>query len=395
MKSTDIHRIREAGLITEDQAAAIIEHFRLDRQVNKLMVILGAIGAVLVGAGVILLLAANWADIPRGVKLAAGVAALVGAHVAGWRLARGGNHPVVSQAMHLTGSILFLANIALVGQVYNLVSRPANAILLWFVGIAGLPWLLRSRAQHVLTLLAFGIWLGIEAITKGSWIEMAQPQHVFIVFGLVGAVLLGWGTLLARSRFSEFGSVTEYLGLYVLQVCLFPLTIGEFYPRNVATGSELVLPSALAAGAIGLFLLNAARSKLIPVAQWRVVWAASLCGVAALAWAGLFGTGGWDWRLGNVTPGWHWLASIALFVFCLVQIHVGLLRRAAWMVNLAIAFIAVHALTAYIQLFGSMKDTGMVFVIGGVFLIGLAWYLERKRRALLKRMNASPAAPNP
>ncbi len=126
-----------------------------------------------------------------------------------------------------------------------------------------------------------------------------------------------------------------------------------------------------------------------------MVWAGSLCAVAALACVALFGTGVWDWRLGHVTAGWHWLASIALFVFCLVQVHVGLLRRAAWMVNLAIAFIAVHAITAYLQLFGSMKDTGMVFVVGGVFLIGLAWYLERKRRALLRRMNASPAVSNP
>jgi uncharacterized membrane protein len=395
MKTTDIHRIRDAGLITEQQAAAIIEHFRLDRQVNKLMVILGAIGAVLVGAGVILLLAANWADIPRGVKLAAGVAALLGAHVAGWRLSRGGDHPVVAQAMHLTGSILFLANIALVGQVYHLSSRPANAILLWLVGIAGLPWLLRSRAQHVLTLLAFGIWLGIEANTNGSWIELDNEQHLFIVYALVGAVLVGWGNWLQRGRFAELGPVTEKLGLIAFHACLYPLTIQWFYPRNPAEGAELILPGALAAGAVALFTLSGARSKLIPDAQWRVVWAGSLCGVVALAWVALFGTGGWDWRLGHVTAGWHWLGSIALFVLCLVQVHVGLLRRAAWMVNLAIAFIAVHALTAYIQLFGSMKDTGLVFVIGGVFLIGLAWYLERKRRALLKRMNAAPPISNP
>ena len=93
MKTTDIHRIRDGGLITEDQSAAIIDHFKLDQQANKLMIILGAVGALLVGSGIILLLAANWADIPRGVKLAPAIAALIGAHYSGWRLAQSGDHP--------------------------------------------------------------------------------------------------------------------------------------------------------------------------------------------------------------------------------------------------------------------------------------------------------------
>ena len=126
MKTTDIHRIRDAGLITEDQSAAIIDHFKLDQQANKLMIILGAVGALLVGSGIILLLAANWADIPRGVKLAAAIAALIGAHYSGWRLAQSGDHPVVSAAMHLTGSILFLANIALVVTLASVCASSAS-----------------------------------------------------------------------------------------------------------------------------------------------------------------------------------------------------------------------------------------------------------------------------
>ncbi|NJM55816.1 MAG: DUF2157 domain-containing protein [Verrucomicrobiae bacterium] len=309
MKTTDIHRIRDAGLITEQQAAAIIEHFRLDQQVNKLMVILGAIGAVLVGAGVILLLAANWADIPRGVKLASALALLVGAHFAGWWLSRGGNHPVVAQAMHLIGSILFLANIALIGQVYHLSSRPANAILLWLVGIAGLPWLLRSRAQQVLTLFAFGLWFGMALPEARGWVPANDDRQLFVVYALLGAVVCGWGAWLTRTRFAELGPITEKLGLIAMHVCLFPLTLGFYYEDEPISGTQLILPGVFTVVAFGIFLLEGARSRLIPDAQWRMVWAGSLCGVAVLAWIALFGTGGWDWRMGSVTPGWHWLAS--------------------------------------------------------------------------------------
>jgi uncharacterized membrane protein len=389
MNTKDIDRIHEAGLITAEQRTAIIEHFRLDRQTNKLLIILGVLGSLLVSAGLILVMAANWNEIPRGLKLAAGLAGLVGAHVAGWRLARSQRHPALAQAMHLTGSLLFLANIGLIGQVYNLSSRPPNAILLWWLGIAPLAWLLKSRVQHVLTLLAFGLWLGMELESQRGWIPLHDEAQLFVIYALLGAAVCGWGTWLSRTRFAELGPITEKLGLIALHVCLFPLTLGFFYEDEPCSGAQLILPGVLSAIAFGLFALEAVRSKLILDRQWRIVWPGSLCGAVALAWLGLLGTGRWTWESGLASPGWHWLASIALFSLCLVQVHVGLLRRAPWMVNLALTFVATHAITAFLQLFGSMMDTGLVFVVGGVFLLGLAFYLERKRRALLARMKDS------
>ena len=60
----------------------------------------------------------------------------VGAHygLGAW-LSRSDRHPALSEVCHLLGSGMFLANIALIGQVYHLSSRPPNAILLWLAGI--------------------------------------------------------------------------------------------------------------------------------------------------------------------------------------------------------------------------------------------------------------------
>lgn len=57
MKLSDIQAMQDAGLITEDQRRAIVAHFELDRESNKLLGILSVIGAVLVSAGIILLIA--------------------------------------------------------------------------------------------------------------------------------------------------------------------------------------------------------------------------------------------------------------------------------------------------------------------------------------------------
>ena len=120
VKLSDVDDIHKAGLITEDQRRAIVAHFELDRESNKLLAILSIIGAVLVSAGIILLIASNWDAIPRLVKLAGGLALLGGAHAGGWLSGARGRHPRVAEALHLIGSVMFLANIALVGQIYHL-----------------------------------------------------------------------------------------------------------------------------------------------------------------------------------------------------------------------------------------------------------------------------------
>ena len=61
------------------------------------------------------------------------------------------------------------------------------------------------------------------------------------------------------------------------------------------------------------------------------------------------------------------------------------------MLNLGVAFIALDIIAIYVALFGSMGQTALVFLIGGVFLIGLGIYLEKKRRVLMKQIKSKPA----
>ena len=188
MKTTDIEKIHEAGLITAEHRDQIIAHFGLKEEGGKFLVIISFIGAVMIAAGIALLISAHWNDIPRGVKIAAGLALMLGAHGGGWWLRKGGGdasspgssatrasqprgqYRKTGEALQFLGSALFLANIAIVGQIYHLESRTPNAFLLWWLGIAALPWLLRSSAQFVLFLAAFSIWFGCEINERDSLI---------------------------------------------------------------------------------------------------------------------------------------------------------------------------------------------------------------------------------
>lgn len=82
------------------------------------------------------------------------------------------------------------------------------------------------------------------------------------------------------------------------------------------------------------------------------------------------------------------MCTVLLFLFCLLQIQVGVQRRSEFLVNLGVAFIALDIIATYVNLFGSMARTGLMFLVGGVFLILFGIYLEKKRRALMLRMKA-------
>jgi uncharacterized membrane protein len=390
MKYSDIQRIQEAGLITAEQQRQIVEHFKLKEEGSKFLAIISFVGAVLVACGIILLIAANWEAIPRGVKIVAGLLLMLGAHGGGWYLREiNGQYRKSGEALHLVGSGLFLGNIALIGQIYHLSARPPNAILLWWAGIAALPWLLRSKAQHVLSLLAFGLWFGMEINQEGSPIFFGNDEYQILLYALLGLVYLGGGYCLRRTSFAEFASPMETLGLLAFQAFAYPLTWAALYGQRAGptTVSPWIFP---ALAALALLLLAGGLPALTDLSrQWRWTWGLALAGGIALLAGELFVAPHWTVGYDRHNDAYHWACTVGLFVFCLLQIQVGVQRRSEFMVNLGVVFIALLIMATYINLVGSMARTGLMFLVGGVFLIVFGVYLEKKRRSLMQQMKAA------
>jgi uncharacterized membrane protein len=392
MKHSDVQKLHEAGFITDEQRQKIVEHFQLKEDSGgNFLAIVSLIGAVLIAAGITLLIAAHWNDIPRGVKIATGLLLMLGFHAGGWWLREvQGKYRKTGEALHWIGSCLFLANIALIGQIYNIVSRPPNAFLLWWIGIAALPWLLRSKAQHVLLLLAFGIWFGFEVNERGGLIYCESDRQV-LFYALLGLVYLGAGYCLRRTPFSEFAGVTEKLGLVAFLIFVYPLTWKDFFGWD---NPEIRQWFFLALGLFALLPLAAGiRNLRALTSQWRWTWFAALLGMMVFMATVWFGC----WQLDHAGgsrylywgESWSYLAgTLALFVFCLLQIQVGIQERSPFLVNLGVVFIALDIIAAYCDLFGSMARTGLMFVVSGVFLIVFGVYLEKKRRTLMKQIKS-------
>ncbi len=396
MKQRDIRRLHADGFITEEQCQRIEGHYHLNDGSNRFLLLISLMGGTLVGTGIILLIGANWDSIPDWVKLAVGLVLMAGMHTAGW-LCRGGEgtgrYPQVGEALHFGGALLFLANIALVGQIYNLHSRGPDAWLLWWVGIAALPWILRSRALHLLNLMAFATWFACECWDREGWFRIGNEPAPLALMVLLGLAVHGYGLILRSTRWSAFSMDAERLGLAGFSFALFPFTFSEFHPhfsRDALDGAQAVY--LVAAGVAGALLVAGTRRDLRFPLAWRRAWLALLTAPMVLLGVLLvMGVGPASSGPTTEAAVFAWVAKLILAAIAFAQMRLGVHSGSEGMVNSGILTIAAVVISTYIALISSMAQTGLVFIGSGVLLIGFSVYLERNRRRLIQSIRLQPA----
>jgi uncharacterized membrane protein len=143
----------EEGLIESDQKSAIVK-FEAGRPVGGWMIYsFIALGASVIGIGVIALVAANWMEISDSVKLATDFLLLFGLGVGVVHHYRAENSQILE--IFLTLFILFcMASIGLISQIYHTGGRLEDALLFW--ALITLPVVTLSR-QHFIPFL----WVAI------------------------------------------------------------------------------------------------------------------------------------------------------------------------------------------------------------------------------------------
>ena len=377
-----------AGLITDQQRAAILRrHPAAGASGGRFLAIVATVGGLLFAVGVSLVIKSHWELIGDWTKIGGLVALLVGAYAAGWKLKVMDQHLArTGDAALMVGGIFFLCGIALVSQIFHLNSRPANGLLVWWLGIAAVPWLARAKGAQFLSIAAALGWLAMEMVTSGSWFEvgrLADGDHnaavVLVVFLLLGIALWLAGLALRGTRWDDFAGLHEKWGIVVTFAALYSLGLVRHFWVFAHHGSGLWSGSSLLAMALGGTLVAAAavaagRSssrEVRALSPWLALTLVPGLGVITL---GPTFDGGWMWS------GFAWLSFFALSV---AVVRVGLdTSREGW-VNLGILGIATNIITRYFDLFGSLLEGGVFFIVTGVIVTGLGLYLEKKRRSLV------------
>ena len=127
------------------------------------------LGGLLLGAGVLLFVAAHWDTLSPGERFGLVLLLVALFHVAGAFAAE--RFSVLSTTLHAVGTISLGAGIFLAGQIFNLQEHWPGGLLLWALGAWVAYALLRDWPQAALAAVLTPMWLSGEwLVPTGSWI---------------------------------------------------------------------------------------------------------------------------------------------------------------------------------------------------------------------------------
>ena len=161
----EIPELIKAGIISEDVANNIKEYYKNKegKSSNRLFVVFGVLGAILVGLGIILIIAHNWDELSRTSKtILSFIPLVVGQLLVGYTLLKKQNS--IAWRESSTAFLFFAvgASISLISQVYNISGNLSSFLLTWMLLIIPLVYVMRSSIASLLYIAGISYYV-VEA----------------------------------------------------------------------------------------------------------------------------------------------------------------------------------------------------------------------------------------
>lgn len=353
----DIARWEAAGLIDAVTAAALRRDADSRPGGVSFGQILSILAAVLIGASILLLIAANWELIPRLVRVGL-IFALIGGGYVGGALLKGRGNGAFAEAAYMLGAVAFGAGIALIAQMYHLSGEETQAIFLWCGGTALAALALRSGPLTAGAVLLAATWMSMVTFDS-SWFD--QPPLLYLaVAAALWAISLWTQSTAARH--------------------LILLSLMYFVILHYLESEQLIAPLLLAIVSAAVF----AAWVLAPEQADRV----ARLGEGGVPVQGLLGfiAGMSPVQFAYQDQGPFLLIVIIVFAAIIAALVLGG-RESRMLRWLGYAAFTYEVIYVYVVLLVSMIGTAGFFLTAGLVVAGLAWAISR----IEKRLKAPPA----
>lgn len=180
------------GIVSADGARQLRERYAAEPQGGLAQMIVGAVGALLIGTGLVAVLAYNWDDFPRWVRMALALGPLAASQAVSWWVLQKDEaaKPWQREAAALVQTLAVGAAMALVSQIYNLPGKWTDLIFWWCVVSVPLAWVLRSQAVGIAYLIGSTVWTVTQAFEQASYSGAIGIMDVRLWFPLLLAGVL-------------------------------------------------------------------------------------------------------------------------------------------------------------------------------------------------------------
>lgn len=329
-----------ADLITAEQGEKVLSFEQNRKSALSPFLALGLVGAFAVGLGVVAVVAANWQDIPAGLKLAVMFAMLVANAFFAARTQ--GKKPAAFEALLFFQGVLFFAAIGLVGQVFHL--QPEQWKILAFWSALSFPLMLLTKKVF------FGfLW---EIAVAGAFLSSLFAETVFDFWEKYFDSLLCasaffmavWGAALLTERAKVFLTPLRF---FSAAFAVLPLLIADYAWQRTIPAAGIAATAAWALAAAGvLYALKTPYKSLYTV-----------CLVFATV-------------TGGVNDSVVVFAAQLCVLVCLVVAAAQ--AKAVGLSRMLSLCLGIRLFTAYLELFGSLLTTGFGLIFTGIVILGLA-----------------------
>ena len=419
----ELQRLHEAGLISADQIAAIEQYYAEKKpdSPNRLLLIFGVLGALLIGLGVILIIAHNWDELGRTTKtILAFIPMLIGQGLVAYTLRKQPDSIAWREASATFLILAVGACISLVSQIYHILGSMEDFMLTWVILSAPLIYVLRSSMASLLYLIGIS-WYVFEAgygyydDHTASWIYLillavALPHYYQLYQKDEGNNYLSFhhwmvpvSLLIALGTFTQEDGEWFFLGYFSL--------LGGFYllGQNLLSHSQRgVRNGYLIIGSVGmismllLFTFHDFWDEIRSV-DWATMFQAPEFYVSLFVTALAAGLHYGLWRSGQIEQrnpmSWAYVlfvplffvglsvprigmlvTNIVVFLIGLFHIRLGVQRDHLGILNFGLLIITALVLCRFFDTEISFVIRGLLFVLVGAGFIYANYRLLQRRK---------------
>lgn len=286
-------------------------------------------------------------------------------------------------------------------QGSRILSRyPAEARNYWLAALVvigsalclgGVILLIASNWQEIPSLVKLG---GLLALLIGSTIVGIESQRrkapaVISECGFLGAAVFPLlGLALISQIFHLDGKMSSLVLTWFLVIAPLP-----FLSRSLSSWVVWIIAGGWLVGC--LLTENLIHKEFTTLCGAYIAFGACVALVSQLwrphpqrtvgEFIGMFVVGFAAYLMAFDVSNWFLLWT-ALFVAAIGLIYWGYRTARVHQVNFAFVMIALVLLSTFIRLVGTMAKTGTIFLAGGIFMILIAWGLNRLRRQVIKEI---------
>ncbi len=402
----------QSGTITQEQATKMLAdsaQVRKEESSGKFITWIVSLGATLFGLGVILFVALNWLEMPNFLKIVLLLGSTFGSYYLGYVFAyQKQNYPKVGAALIFLGALLFGASIFLIAQIYNMNTSPESTYILlgmWLVGVLPVVYGFLSKPIAALSSLLFLAFIYLvfrteiakEMAESGSY-GYANAFFDILIVGIVsGIMLFGIGGFhYISEKLQPIGRIYRLFGLQLSLLIVFLLSMKfPYYAFNRSSYRNLEQsfePSGVAVTWVVLLgvvaLLFSVTNLFFNFAKTKIFLTENAINIVVLVitFFAFFFVGP------ESAAAFRIIFTITFAGIILAMLYIGYENMDMTVVNKATSFAVFFIIVKYFEWFWGSFNPYLFFMVGGAMLILGGMALEKKRKEIKERFEASRLA---